>query len=226
METGKRFIGMFHTEEELMVKVKELKIEGYKDHQIFILAKSEDTVKMLQSRTDAEIQTTEESWLDKFMDFMTGEDRVLSLMDELGFSEDERAGFYQEVNTGSILLYVDEHDDFTGGQHQEVGASNERRKPALGEKALDADTWVGPPGDGVTRTPEEQPFGKPTPQHAEAIDHSTIERSEFSVAADDTITNGLEITDLAGEMGQDSEEEQRRREFQESVNRRSELSDE
>ncbi|WP_432354326.1 general stress protein [Sporosarcina sp. A2] len=223
MENGKRFIGMFHTEPELLAKVQELKMEGYADYQIFVIAKSEDDVKMLQSRTDAEIQTTHESWLDKFMDFMTGEDRVRSMMDDLGFNEDERAGFYQDVNNGSMLLYVDENSDMPG-QHQEIG------KPFgigenVGDPNLGANTWVEPPGAGVTRTPEKPAFGESVPQqahdyheHTEPIDKRPVERSEFSVAADDSISNGLEITDFAGELGRDSEQKQRRQEFQDSVN--------
>ena len=229
MEKGKRFIGMFHTEPELLAKVEELKAEGYPDHQIFVIAKSEDDVKMLQNRTDAEIQTTHESWLDKFMDFMTGEDRVRSMLDDLGFSEDEKAGFYQDVNNGSMLLYVDETSDMPG-QHQEVG------KPfGIGENAgdpnLGANTWVGPPGDGVTRTPDEPPFGETVPQHTEnqvtPVHERPVERSEFSVAADDSVSNGLETTDFAGELGRDPEQEQRRQEFQDAVNDRpSRLDDE
>lgn len=220
MEQGKRFIGMFHTEPELLAKVEELKAEGYVDHQIFVIAKSEDNVKMLQSRTDAEIQTTHESWLDKFMDFMTGEDRVRSMMDDLGFTEDEKAGFYQDVNNGSMLLYVDETSDMPG-QHQEVG------KPFgigenVGDPNLGANTWVAPPGDGVTRVPEQPAFGDTTPQHTQErvipVHERPIERSEFSVAADDSISNGLETTDFAGELGRDPEQEQRRQEFQDAVN--------
>ncbi len=229
MEQGKRFIGMFHTEPELLAKVEKLKAEGYSDHQIFVIAKSEDDVKMLQSRTDAEVQTTHESWLDKFMDFMTGEDRVRSMMDDLGFNEEEKAGFYQDVNNGSMLLYVDETSDMPG-QHQEVG------KPfGIGENAgdpnLGANTWVASPGDGVTRTPEEPPFGETAPQHTEnrvtPIHERPVERSEFSVAADDSVSYGLETTDFAGELGRDPEQEQRRQEFQDAVNDRpSRLDDE
>ena len=224
MEQGKRFIGMFHTEQELLVKVQELKIEGYDNHQIFVLAKSEDDVKLLQSRTDAEIQTTQESWLDKFMDFMTGEDRVRSLMDDLGFSEEEKAGFYQEVNDGGMLLYVDETSDLTG-QHQETG-----RRFGIGENTgdpnLGANTWVGPPGDGVTRTPEEPAFGEGIAQEKrKPVSESSIERPEYSVAADDSISNGLEVTDLAGELGRDPEEEKRRQAFQDAVNDSNHTSD-
>ncbi|MDW0108847.1 general stress protein [Sporosarcina aquimarina] len=351
MESGKRFIGMFHTEQELMAKVQELKMEGYTDHQIFVIAKSEDDVKMLQSRTDAEIQTTHESWLDKFMDFMTGEDRVRSMMDDLGFSEDEKAGFYQDVNNGSLLLYVDEGNDING-QTQEVGRQFGMEEPA-GDPNLGANTWVAPPGDGVTRTPEEPAFGEPVtgytntsddlgykeqpvsrsavhndelydtpvqdksmgngelhtdsshtdavysepigddvisgneitdlpagmdPMHGTPVEEQPLqpeppvknplhdkplhaeppvtdplhdapiheepvineplhdepvrkepgrrsdrhtrveERSEFSVAADDSITNGLETTDMGGELGRDPEEERRRQEFQDAIN--------
>lgn len=295
MESGKRFIGMFHTEQELMAKVQELKIEGYADHQIFVIAKSEEDVKMLQSRTDAEIQTTHESWLDKFMDFMTGEDRVRSMMDDLGFSEEEKAGFYQDVNNGSLLLYVDEGHDING-QHQEVGKQFGMEEPA-GDPNLGANTWVAPPGDGVTRTPEEPAFGEPAPNYTNTSDdlaynnpigrdqiqgdeitdlpagmdpmhgvpvhdeplhpeppvfdplhdapiheepvineplhdepvrkeperrsdrHARVEeRSEYSYAADDSITNGLETTDMAGELGRNPEQERRRQEFQDAIN--------
>lgn len=220
MEEGKRFIGMFHTEPELLAKVEELKAEGYMEHQIFVIAKSENDVKMLQSRTDAEIQTTHESWLDKFMDFMTGEDRVRSMMDSLGFSENEKAGFYQDVNNGSMLLYVDESSDIHG-QPQGVGTHFGIGENA-GDPNLGANTWMEPPGGGVTRTPEQPAFGDTAPLHTEVkvtpAHERPVERSEFSVAADDSITNGLETTDFAGELGMDPEQEQRRQQFQDEVN--------
>lgn len=228
MEEGKRFIGMFHTEPELLAKVVELKAEGYVDHQIFVIAKSENDVKMLQSRTEAEIQTTHESWLDKFMDFMTGEDRVRSMMDNLGFSEDEKAGFYQDVNNGSMLLYVDESSDMPG-QHQEAG-THFGIGENVGDPNLGANTWVEPPGGGVTRTPEQPSFGDAPPHYTEdkvtPVHERPIERSEFSAAADDSITNGLETTDFAGELGRDPEEEQRRQVFQDEVNEGSRIGEE
>ncbi|MGG0643249.1 general stress protein [Sporosarcina gallistercoris] len=228
MEEGKRFIGMFHTEPELLAKVVELKAEGYVDHQIFVIAKSENDVKMLQSRTEAEIQTTHESWLDKFMDFMTGEDRVRSMMDNLGFSEDEKAGFYQDVNNGSMLLYVDESSDMPG-QHQEAG-THFGIGENVGDPNLGANTWVEPPGGGVTRTPEQPAFGDTIPRYTEdkvtPVNERPIERSEFSAAADDSITNGLETTDFAGDLGRDPEQEQRRQVFQDEVNEGSRIGEE
>ncbi|GKV69297.1 hypothetical protein NCCP2716_17950 [Sporosarcina sp. NCCP-2716] len=223
MERGKRFIGMYGTEAELLSAVQELKTKGYDDSQIFVVAKSEDDVKMLQRRTDAEIQTTHESLVDKFMDFMTGEDRVRSLMDELGFSDNERAGFYQDVNDGSILLYVEEETGGTG-RHKETGVRSGVTE-VYGDPAKDgAETWVAPPGDGVNRPSEQPAFGDTTP----AVEQGRSERlhseetrmayPEYSSAADDTLTNGMEITDFAGELGRDPDEQRRREEFQESVN--------
>ncbi|GEM_PF-3989436 len=226
MERGKRFIGMYGTEAELLSAVQELKTKGYDDRQIFVVAKSEDDVKMLQRRTDAEIQTTHETLVDKFMDFMTGEDRVRGLMDELGFSDNERAGFYQDVNEGSMLLYVEEDIGGTG-QRQEAGAVGGTPE-VYGDPDKGADTWVAPPGDGVNRPPEQPVFGDTAPVERE---HASRGRSqdthmaypEYSSAADDTVTNGMEITDFAGELGRDPEEQRRRQEFQESVNSDSEL---
>ncbi|WJY26225.1 MULTISPECIES: general stress protein [Sporosarcina] len=222
MENGKRFIGMYETEEELLSAVQELKTKGYDDRDIYVVAKREDDVKMLQRRTDAEIETTHESWLDKFMDFMTGEDRVRSLLDDLGFSDNERAGFYQDVNDGHMLLLVEEQHIHGDGQHQEMETA-EGLASLESEPDRSQDTWVAPPGDGVSRPPEQPAFGETAADTDGGPDNPEkdwgLRPPEYSSAADDTITNGAEITDLTGELGLDPEQERRRQEFQNQVNR-------
>ncbi|MDW0108844.1 YsnF/AvaK domain-containing protein [Sporosarcina aquimarina] len=108
MNNDKRFVGTFQTETELVAKVQELKTSGISDNNIYVIAKDDHDLHMLRSRTDAEVKTTEGSWMDKFMNFLSGENHVDHLMDGTGMSEAEKDRYTREVNDGAMLLYVDE----------------------------------------------------------------------------------------------------------------------
>ena len=138
MNNDKRFIGTFTTEEELFDKIREVKATGVSDDNIYVLAKNEDHVKMVKSRTDAEIKTTNESWMDKFMDFMTGEDHIHHLFHDLNVSEQEKERYSQELNNGKMVLYVDEGEInvLQRDNSDRYGLNTPSTDPNLGANAL------------------------------------------------------------------------------------------
>ncbi|GKV69295.1 hypothetical protein NCCP2716_17930 [Sporosarcina sp. NCCP-2716] len=108
MNEDKRFVGTYHTEDELYAKIKELKASGTPDDNIYVIAKDDRDVQMVRSRTDAEVKTTDGNWMDKFMNFMSGENHVHHMLGDLGLSEAEKERYTRELENGGMVLYVDE----------------------------------------------------------------------------------------------------------------------
>ncbi|WP_052461859.1 YsnF/AvaK domain-containing protein [Sporosarcina koreensis] len=142
MNDDKRFVGTFHNEEELYAKIQELKASGTPDDNIYVIAKNDDSVRMVQKRTDAEVKTTDESWVDKFMNFMTGEDHVHHLFDDLGLSEAEKERYTKDIHDGGLVLYVDEGeagDLYRGNTDRYSAGADTAPDPNLGANSLTAD---------------------------------------------------------------------------------------
>lgn len=122
MNNNKRFAGTFQTETELIAKVQELKATGISDDNIYVIAKDDHDLHMLRSRTDAEVKTTDGSWMDKFMNFLSGEDHIYTLLSDTGLSEAEKDRYTREIHEGAMLLYVDEGE--AGARYLDNNARN------------------------------------------------------------------------------------------------------
>lgn len=103
----KTFIGVYYSETELVEKIAELKTQGYSEDDVYVVAKNEDDISMVRGKTGAEVQSAGGSWMDRFMAFMTGEEPVRGAFRNMGLSDEEMDRYYQEVQNGGFLLYVD-----------------------------------------------------------------------------------------------------------------------
>lgn len=141
MNNDKRFIGTFTTEEELFTKIREVKATGVSEDNIYVISKNDDNLQMVRNRTDAEIKTTSDSMLDKFKDFMTGDDHIHALFDDLNVSEAEKERYSEEVNNGKMVLYVDEGevDTLHRDNSDRYGMNTRSTDPNLGANALNSE---------------------------------------------------------------------------------------
>ncbi|MGG0643247.1 YsnF/AvaK domain-containing protein [Sporosarcina gallistercoris] len=143
MNNDKRFVGTFQTETEVIAKVQELKATGVSDDNIYVITKNDSDLHMLRSRTDAEVKTTEGSWMDKFMNFLSGEDHIHNLLSDTGLSEAEKERYTREINNGAILLYVDEGEVDTYRRDNSARYSSADTASAA---TLEKDTYTEPLG--------------------------------------------------------------------------------
>ncbi|WP_047373865.1 general stress protein [Exiguobacterium sp. ZOR0005] len=105
----KRFISMFDTQQSALGKVEELRAKGYKDSDIYVVAKHEDSVSILRRQTDVHTEASHETgWFDKVRAFLSGHEDVHSGLRNMGLSEEEVNRHYRDVEDGKILIYVDE----------------------------------------------------------------------------------------------------------------------
>lgn len=104
---NKKYIGSFRTEQEVIDKINELKLEGYVEEDIYVVSNDKDSLSIVRGQTDVDLSTVEGNWLDKFMAFMSGDEPVRAAFLKMGFTAEESDRYYNEVKSGSILLYVD-----------------------------------------------------------------------------------------------------------------------
>lgn len=123
----KKFIGMYHNDSELMTKIDDLKTQGIDGENIYVIAQDDSDVTMFQGMKYGDVQTAPESWFDRFMDFLTGEDHVRSMLKEAGVADADMDNYYYQVQNGGKLLYVDE------GELNRLHARNETNFGLLDE---------------------------------------------------------------------------------------------
>lgn len=103
----KTFIGIYHFRDQLFSKIKELQQRGVRAEEIYIVAKDQVVVEELKSVTSQHIQDAPSSMVKRFFGFLTGEDNVRSMLNEVGFSNAEADFYYKQVMNGAILIYIE-----------------------------------------------------------------------------------------------------------------------
>lgn len=114
-----KFMETFNSESEVLEKIEELKATGSREEDMYVMARDEDQISMVRGRTDVDYKSSEGNWMDKFMGFLSGDDSTREAFSGMGLDKDESDRYYNEVQDGKILLFVD----------QELGASYEGKVP-------------------------------------------------------------------------------------------------
>lgn len=117
--TNNKFMGTFDTETEVLNKIEELKAQGSREDDMYVMARDKDQISMLRGRTDVDYKSSEGNWMDKFMGFLSGDDSTREAFSGMGVDKDEADRYYNEVQNGKILLFVD----------REYGANYEGKAP-------------------------------------------------------------------------------------------------
>lgn len=87
-----------------------LRAQGYGEEDMYIVSNHNLQLSMYQGSTFYENETKEGSWWDRFKVFMRGEDLVRDrYFTQMGLTEKERNRYYDELQAGKYLLYVDKH---------------------------------------------------------------------------------------------------------------------
>ncbi|MDN7244922.1 DUF2382 domain-containing protein [Planococcus shenhongbingii] len=130
------FMGTFDSETEVLRKIEELKSQGISEDHMYVMAHDKDQISMVRGRTDVDYKSAEGGgWMDKFMGFMSGNEPIRQAFNDMGVDGQEADRYYQEVQNGKILLFVD----------KEIGDSYDNR-PRSGSSAY------GDPTGNTSRT--------------------------------------------------------------------------
>lgn len=129
----------FNTEAEVLKRIEELKREGVRESDIYVINNQADTLSMVRGRTNVNTDYVEHkgnsSWMDRFMGFISGEEPVRDAFTRMGYSQEESDRYYNQVNSGKILLYVDQDSQYaTKYQDHEILENNKRFNDTHGIK--------------------------------------------------------------------------------------------
>lgn len=103
----KRYVGTFHSIDNVLVKVTELKSLGYTKDEIFAVSNSDDNDRMLEGQTDIVLATKEQdSFFGRLKFFFTDDQPAKEAFEQLGFNEQQTQAFYNEVKDGGVALFV------------------------------------------------------------------------------------------------------------------------
>lgn len=194
--SDKKFVGTFQSELEVLDKIDELKLQGFSEHDIYVVTNNKDSLSMVHGRTDVDLRSAEGNWMDKFKAFITGDEPVKSALKDMNFTEEESERYYNEVKNGGILLYVD--NDNTNLEQHRTGMVDEHTGANFGSNVTDTDMH-SPSHFGSNVTPTDM--------------DST---NKFGSDLTDTHTDSA--TSLDNNMGLNLEEEERLRIDEERVN--------
>ncbi|CAM3062795.1 general stress protein [Filibacter tadaridae] len=106
----KKFVGTYNLEGQVLDEIAELKLQGYSENDMYVITNDKDTLKIVRGLTDVELRTSEDNWFDRFKAFLNGDEPVMQVFSQMGFTEDESSRYYDEVKNGSILLYVEKEE--------------------------------------------------------------------------------------------------------------------
>ncbi|TCI25869.1 hypothetical protein EVJ27_04270 [Exiguobacterium sp. SH3S2] len=109
--SDRKMIGLFHSEQEVMDKVNELKKAGEAEKNMHVVAKRNGEISALRDHTDvnAESGIRDVNWLDRVKAFLHGSDRIRDELRNMGLSDAEAEEYYSAIDDGKLLLYVDKH---------------------------------------------------------------------------------------------------------------------
>ncbi|MGB6407969.1 MAG: general stress protein [Planococcus donghaensis] len=139
--THNKFMGTFDSENEVLNKIEELKARGSRENDMYVMARDEDQISLVRGRTDVDYKSSEGNWMDKFMGFLSGDDSTREAFSRLGVDKNEADRYYNEVQNGKILLFVDR--EFGANYEGEAPYDNTSTSPEAGTMGASAITGAG-----------------------------------------------------------------------------------
>ncbi|MDN4494916.1 YsnF/AvaK domain-containing protein [Ureibacillus aquaedulcis] len=131
--------GIYDTEAQLEAEMDRLRLQGYKEEDMFIVSNRDDQYTLHRGYAGTSDDMEGASWWDKFKAFMTGEDLVNDNFRRLGIDDAERDRYYNELRNGKYLLYVDsDYDTYYNGSTLDAAIDDEKRLE-LHEERLNID---------------------------------------------------------------------------------------
>jgi len=103
-------IEVAHTRDEMLHILEHMRMEGYHQDDIHIIAR--DPQQFEDVKWDADVQTHEAgNWVDQFKSWFTGDSAVTEGLKRFNLSEGQIAYYAHLVEQGSIVLYAEHEDD-------------------------------------------------------------------------------------------------------------------
>lgn len=102
-----RNIEIYDEEAKVIKRIEELKERGFRETDMYIMADDDNDVAILRGMTGVIIKEDDDSLWDRFKSFLSREDSVVDAFKRMKIDEEDRDYYYEQVQNGKILLYVD-----------------------------------------------------------------------------------------------------------------------
>ncbi|TWT27936.1 general stress protein [Planomicrobium sp. CPCC 101110] len=106
MEKEKQVIAVVYSEQEAISKINELKLQGYDEKKIHVMAKDQSHFDVIGQKSDIEVEKAG-AIKDSFKGIFSGGSKALEGVKSLGLSKSETERYSENVSEGGILIYVE-----------------------------------------------------------------------------------------------------------------------
>ncbi|WP_422123790.1 general stress protein [Planococcus sp. X10-3] len=106
MKHTNREFEMVYSQEEMEQRIEQLKMHGYSENDIHVLARDKDVFNSYDSKLNVDKHEAE-SLSTKFKSFFSGEDTVHTQLRDLELDESVIDSYSEDIKKGAILLYTD-----------------------------------------------------------------------------------------------------------------------
>ncbi|EGA90810.1 hypothetical protein GPDM_03390 [Planococcus donghaensis MPA1U2] len=104
---GTTLIQSYDIQAEVLHKINELKAQGFKEEDMYVIAKYDDQLSMVQGQTNVHLDAQEDDdIMSRFKAFITGEDSTRHAFTQMGLGSSEADDYYRQVENGKLVLYV------------------------------------------------------------------------------------------------------------------------
>jgi len=131
--------GIYDTEAQLEAEMDRLRLQGYKEEDMFIVSNRDDQYTLHRGYSSTSEERDEASWWDKFKAFLAGEDLVNDNFRRLGIDDAEKVRYYDALREGKYLLYVDADYDTYYNENSLESLVNDEKRLELHEERLNID---------------------------------------------------------------------------------------
>lgn len=130
-------IEVFHNQIEALNRIEDLKENGYKEEDMYIISGDEKNISMLRGSTDVIIKEEETSLFERFKSFLKGEDSITEAFTRMRLNDEDKKRYHDEVKNGKIILYID----------KEYGSYYELHEEGLFRPVVSSDEFEDIPGN-------------------------------------------------------------------------------
>lgn len=106
MSSETKVLAVVYSENDLLNKINELKLEGHEESEIHVMAK--DTKRLDEIEDHMDVETKGASFIDKIKGIFSGDEESGGGIKSLGLSSSETERYAEEIDKGGILLYVND----------------------------------------------------------------------------------------------------------------------
>lgn len=114
-----KLVGTFELQAQVYKKIEQLKEQGYREEDMYVVAKDGANIDSLQDKTRTNITSgdKESHWKEKFSNLFSSNDSERNSYRNVSDDDSRDTNYSNQVESGRILLYVDRDFDGNSSSH-------------------------------------------------------------------------------------------------------------